>query len=178
MTSSSNDDISKAFQDVEPDDITDPGEHFFEHTPGPETFQQFLHRHLYSIRYAFVAADGVINPVSALSDTRTERLFAARDDETLQEMLQRVTEMARATGSTRFFFSRLVPITMTTLDAPQLDETDPSWAAALLWFAEDKATNTRQQGSIHVADGAALGEIVTAPRLGGLIADWLHGVLA
>lgn len=171
------DQISKAFKNVAPGDITELGEHFFEHNPGPEEFEQFIDRHLYSVRYGFVAADGVINPVCALSDGRTERLFAAEDDETLRGLLERMATMAQATGSTRFFFSRLIPTTMTAPEAPQPTDSDPRWRASLLWFAEDRATATRNQGSMAVVDRVVLGENEPAPAMGGQIGEWLHAVL-
>jgi len=167
-----NDDgIAKAFSKIRPADFVRQTAHFYEHTPGPETFDVFLNRHLYAVRYAFIAADGQINPVASLSDGRVERLFAARDDDSVATMFQRLTEQAKETGSTRFFFSR-------TVEAIVNDETDI--VRTVIWYAEDISSGEIHHGGMMITDtpdGVNLGSVVEAQKIAGVLGDLLTGVL-
>lgn len=171
------DDIEKTFASLTPSDLMVDQPHFLEMEVGGEGFDAFIDRHIYSTRYAFMAADGDINTVSALSDGRRERLFVPSDDDTIAEFLQRLGTTARATGSTRFFWSRMSPTTMTQPVGHQLGD-EANWVPSIIWYAEDSLLdNGKRYGRMLILAKDSLGEREDAPLFGGDIADHLKKVL-
>lgn len=175
------DDITRAFAEISPSDFATHSEHFFEHTPGPEGLQELISRHLYALRYGFFAADGAINPIVALSDGRVERLFSAQDGETVGGLGDRLRRLAHETGSTRLFFSRLVPTATAQIGQVDAGEDQVRWEEALLWYAEDAQTRQQRQGAMKVLRtprGVLLGDDVEFAALGGILGDLMHAILA
>lgn len=168
---SNQDDISKAFEQINPDDLTAlVATHFFESRPGPETFNQFIERQLYALRYGFAASEGTINPIVALSDGNVERLYCVLGAEDVGSMLNRVAMIARSTGANRFFFSRR------TKTRELIGGKDTS----VVWYAEDSMVKLQRQGALPVTTHqgeAVLGENTEAMVLLGEFGALMHAVL-
>jgi len=102
-----NDEFSGIFDELEPDDFaglfsTDV------QTPnvGEDAFAEFVERHIESTRFAFLAADGEINPIAVLANATTCWLHTPEDHESLGDYLTRLAKEARRVEATWFFFVR------------------------------------------------------------------------
>lgn len=140
--------ISDIFKTITPEDLITPA-HIHERLLVDDPFEEFISRNINYVRYAFAAADGEVNPVVALGTTTSERLYVARDDESVSEMLRRMSTLARVTGAHRMFFQRRVA----TLDP---------WEGQMIWYAKDGPSGQERLGTLEIEDKNRLGEIVEA----------------
>lgn len=110
------------FVEKEPD-------HFLELDPLLyETLDDFVDRHVLMLRYAYAVSDGEINPAMTLSDGQVERVYAARDEETSVEYLDRMLGLAK--NHNRIFFQRIIPAVVTKQGEAKVNERTLVWYAA------------------------------------------------
>ena len=140
--------ISDIFKTITPEDLITPA-HVHERRFANDPFEEFISRNIHYVRYAFAAADGEVNPVVALGTATSERLYVARDDESVSEMLQRMRVLAHATGVQRMFFQRR----MATQDPLE---------GQMIWYAKDRPGNQERLGVLEIEDRNRLGETVEA----------------
>lgn len=162
------DNLSGIFDHLNPSDFERATSAVVEEEPSLATFDAFIDAQIRAIRYAFAASDGDLNPLTTVSSASIERVYAADDDETLGQYIERVAREARAILATRMFtFKRTIVGTFDDDEQHVSDSKEAMQRAldagttreAVYWYAEDSATNSVRHGYITIEGIATLGEV-------------------
>lgn len=94
------DDLTGIFDDLTPEDFLP------ELKRGILAFDAFVQDNIKSIRMAYLASDGQINPVAIFADPTNEWVFVPNDDENMGQYISRLREAAHTLKATWFFISR------------------------------------------------------------------------
>ena len=152
-----------------------------------DEFDRFVSEQLIAVRYAFAAADGLINPVATLASASVQRFFAPEDSESLGQYVARLTVEARVMRASWLFISRKSEVGVFLSEhvvapddvaAIQAAREQGRTVEAVYWYAErvDGSTPPRRHGFLTIV-GNHLGENVEhhVPQVMNLFAGILGG---
>lgn len=154
-------------------DFIAPAQHIYEHqTPGGETLEDFIARHVDSLYMAIAVADGEVNPVMILGNDRMERLFVAEEEDTLATYIDRLRVSREAIDAHRVFFARgmNIGVDMATPGARTIQ--------GVMWVVLERGADlgvSLRTGAIEIKDGRPVATL-TANVMGGPLRDHLYGL--
>jgi hypothetical protein len=154
------DDLTGIFDDLSPEDFA------LEPKRGIIAFDKFVKENIQSIRMAYLASEGQINPVAVFADPMNEWVFVPNDDENMGEYVERLREAAKTLKATWFFISRKTMVgSYLTTNEDVSDLADPEVIARLeaegqmtegvLYYAERLEDGQREHrhGFMRAEDG-------------------------
>lgn len=178
-----NPELNGIFDHLKPEDFLVEGPN-----QGKEAFDKFFESCLTTVRTAFAASDGHLNPIAILSDTHREVSYTP-GDETLDEWMAHLRSEAHKIGATWFFVCRktMVGFYQATTDDEIPDIADPAalqkaiesgqYGEGMFFYAERlEPGGTQGRHGLMRIDGNTLGDLVEGSSQ-AQSADYFKGVL-
>jgi hypothetical protein len=165
------DEFTGIFDSISPDDFATPfATAVDEASRSNGSFDEFVDGQIRAVRYAFAASSGKVDPLATLASPVIERVYAAYDDETLGQYIDRLAREASEMHATwLFIFKKTVVGTFETDDDHTVGVDDPesmqraldggTTQAAVYWYAEDRPGEMRRHGFLKIS-GNSLGDLV------------------
>lgn len=153
------DELTGIFDDLKPED-------FAPRKQGIVAFDAFVKENIRSLRVAYAAADGEINPIAIFASPDNEWTFSPTEDENMGQYIQRLREAAKTLKATWFFISKktLVGALTATNDGTIPEITNTGWAEqhrqllteGVVYYAErlEDGVKDCRHGIIYAEDGA------------------------
>lgn len=136
-----NDELSGIFDDLNPDD--------FIPFQGADAFQKFFMQAIDATRFAWLSAEGNINPVAILASPSERWFLPADDGETLGQYIERVRLNAQENDARWLFISRRTTVANWTVDDADQIPGDPTSPEAI---AEGIRLGHAREGVFYYAE--------------------------
>jgi hypothetical protein len=181
------DEFAGIFDHLTPADFERKTSAVAEDKPASDTFDRFVEDQIRSLRYAFAGSDGNLFPLTTIASATVERVYAADDDETLGQYVDRVAREARLISATRVFtFKKTVVGTFQSDEEQRSDSQEAMQEAldagttqeAVYWYAEERDGNQFEvrHGFVVIEGLATLGaNFEGAPQRNELFSRVLGG---